>query len=1187
MKLIVIFTFFTAMHVNAAVYAQKISISKEKISLEEALKLVKNQSGYDVFFNSKTIQNANPVTVSLKNASLEEALTKLFSGQPLTYVIDNHVIVVKEKEIAHSASNKADEVTISGRVVGEDGKPLPGVSILVVGKLKGVSTNNEGYYMLKILKSELPKDITFTMLGMKKQQYTIQGDRVLNVKMEFDANMMSEVVVNGYQTLQKKDMVGAVATVKLEDIENPAFTTVDKMLQGQVAGLIVTNASSRASATADVKIRGTATVLGNSAPLWVVDGIIQPDPIKLDISSDLAGDLNNIVGSQISWLNPSDINTITILKDASATAIYGSRASNGVIVITTNKGTSGKTRFNYRTNATYRAAPTYNQYNLMNSQERIKLSIDGFNAGVIYNNQPIKQLYTYEGLMGLYLDREITRDEFAKNLTTLETANTNWLDLLTQSSLSQTHNLNVSGGNDKVTYYSSLSYNNNKGTEIGDQVSRITGRLRVSAELSPKLDLDLNLAVTQSKADGLGRGINPLKYALETSRAMPAYDEFGAPLFYTERATYAYNGNTKANGLGYNFINERDNSYTLNQNLSINSSINFRWKIIKDLRYELVLGLSRNQTSNESFMGENTFYIANRYRGYMAKEYLPGTPEYKAAILPYGGELFSSNGSTTNYNVQNKLTYTKNFGEDHRLNALLVHELRSSKLSNDFNTVWGYSPERGQILFQPTAPSQLVPLGGSASYGGNGVFTGLYTGSWDRKNQTDNLASYLGSVAYTFKDRYTLNANIRSELTNRLNQDVSRRLEPIWSVGAGWNIGDEPMLKDQQKWLNNARLRASYGMQGNVLTNRSPNLIINQGSFDSNYGQFVSLVSSLPNPYLSREKTKNWNFGLDLRLFNFFTATFDYYSRSSAVVVNLPVPQENGLQEAAVNGGVVTNSGYEYSFTFSPIRKKDISLNLSVNGGKNFNKGGFSNVPDNLNVTAYLGGAPLGIVLKEGYDISSFWAFSYKGLDPATGRPLFNLVDKPASEVSDPTDYLVYVGKTAPDFSGGFSANFRYKNLTLASHFMVSLGRTIKLANPYDSFVSGFMPDPLLNVDKELVGRWSAPGDENTTSIPGLPYGGEYYYPLPDGESMLSYQMWGNTDIRTVSGNFIRCNNLSLTYNVKQAFLKKYGISDFGLTASASNIFVIASKDLNGFDPEIRNKEVTPKVFTLGLNIGF
>ncbi len=1214
------------------IFAQKqISVSLHNVSIKEALQVITEQTDMGYIYNGKRLSETKNIILNEKKQDLNKILQSITNQTGYQFSVEGNTILVNDG-LSEKQNNERQKRSIKGSIVDSEGEPIAGANIHGKGSSFGTISLEDGTFIF-----DLPKQvdtIIISFIGFEKQEIAVGTKKIFDIILKQDVKLLQDVVAVGYQVVERRDMVGAYTQIKASEIENVAYSSVDNMLQGQVAGMIVSNASAQVTAKPSIKIRGTSTILGNTDPLWVVDGIIQPDFVDLDLSSEL-GDLNNIIGSQVSWLNPNDIETITVLKDASATAIYGSKASNGVIVITTKKGEEGKLNLNYSTSASFRTAPNYGMFNMMNSKERVAISMDAYNQGMLYNTVPLKQMYTYEGLMRLYLEKEITRDNFKEQLQFLETVNTNWFDHLTQNSLSSSHNLSLSGGTKKVTYRGSLSYTNNKGIEIGDQAKRYTGSLKLDVSPNDKLNMSFNIGISSNINYGFGQGVNPYQYALNTSRALPLYDQEGNDLFYKRRSFYKYNANARETGLDFNILHERDNGHRMVRESRVSSSININWKFTDLLKYEFVAGYTLNNQRMEIFSGEKTFYVADNYRGYNYGEFFPGSPEYKAAILPHGGILQPTSGDHSSYNFQNKLIFAYEPNHNHRINAMLGQELRSSVFFSEGNSVWGYLPERGQIIIRPTRPDEFEPLNSSgSSYSGFGILDLLYEKRWKRNEQVNNYLSLFATFAYTFKNRYTLNANLRTDDSNRFGQDVNRRFDPTFSLGLAWAMDQEHFFKDNISWLTQAKWRFSYGVQGNVVTNQSPEMHTTQGIFDPVYGQYLTTITQLPNPFLKWERTNSWNIGLDLQLFNFFTTTLEYYGRKSVVIAQQDLPQYNGIDVLSVNGAEVINQGIEYTISFSPIKRKNLYWTVSINGGKNFNEALFSYVPENRPIADYLSGNSA-FVLKKGYDLSSFWSFDFSGLNPQTGYPEFNrltiqidsegyptyattvgvddsgnpiiqwnrCLDYDGNEIKDyevnaqgqitvpdmdPTQQLVYSGKSEPDFSGGLSTTLRYKNLVLSSHFSAQLGRKIRLSNPYSSMNTGKLPDPYLNLDKELNNRWRQPGDEATTNIPALPTLGASYVKLPSGNpSMLIYDMWGHSNTRLVNGNFLRCTKLSLQWNLPKHIYKKAHMKSMSLRASVANLFVIADKDLQGFDPELSPRAVLPKVYSFSLNVGF
>ena len=1181
MKISMILLLVGVMHLSASTFSQtKVSLNMKDATVKEIFSSLEKITNYTFLYKLDLVDKCGKVDIDAMDKDFNQLLDDLLRPLGLSFKIDDRVVVITVRE----EDEKKDMVIIKGIVKDEKGQSLPGVTIVLKGTSVGVASDMEGKFTLSAPKQENLK-LLFSFVGMKTKEIDWKGEKMLNVVLEEDSKQMEEVVVTGYQTVNRRDMVGSYTTVRADDILMPAYTSIDKMLQGQVAGMVVMNTSSRVGTSPKIKIRGTTTILGNQAPIWVVDGIIQEDPIELDATTYKTQDLETIIGSQVSWLNPMDIETITVLKDASATAIYGSKASNGVIVITTKKGKADRLTINYSGNVSINSKPNYGQFNYMNSQERIVFSQEAFNAGAFYQQVPLMQPYTYEGAMQMYLQGELSHDEFNQRKAYLETINTDWFDLLTQSAVSQNHNVSVSGGSEKVTYNVSAGYSNSLGQEIGNSSEKLTGRLSVDVRLRENLRLNVTMNGNTGTNKAFGEGVNPMGYATSTSRAIPAYDENGDPLFYRERVSgYIYN--SKVTSLGYNFMNERDNSGSKVENTYFSSSLNFSWDIVDWLRYEFSGGYTRSQTNNESWSLEKTFKIAREYRGYDYNTVDPGSAEFKAAIMPFGGELFTSDALQSSYNIQNKLLMSKTFDENHRLNVMLGMEIRSSRVKNNSNTVYGYAPDRGEKIIKPTYPGDIVPITGSVDENW-GVFENLYDNRWNRTKKTDNYLSFFATMAYSLKNRYVFNFSIRNDASNRFGQDVNHRIDPTYSFGLSWRVMEEPFFSNVSAWLNALNLRLTYGIQGNALTRVGPDLMLTQGSVVNIYNQFESMISSIPNPNLSWEKTHTFDLGVDFELFRMFTMTFDYYWRSSNAVVSQDIAYEYGVSTMKLNGGKIQNSGVEFTVSFTPIQRKDWALSVSLNSSKNWNEA------KSQQYAAKRGEMLAGSsekILKKGYPLSGFWSYSFAGLSPEDGRPLFNYLDVPEEERDsniDPSTFLVYSGEAEPAFTGGLNLSLRYKNLSLSSSFALLLGAKKRLQSPYESFSYGvYIPSETSNLSKDLNKRWKKPGDEEHTIIPGFVKTSLYSLTLPDKAIVIWMDVWAQSDVMVVDASFFRCRQITLSWNMGQEFCKKIGIKSLGLSASVDNVFVIASKRFNGFDPELGDS-VQPKNYSFGINVGF
>ena len=1088
---------------------------------------------------------------------------------------------------------------VKGVITDEFGEPLPAANVAVMNNKKfarGTTTNLYGEFNVEINLAAGDDEIVFSYIGTKtvKKKLTKETlSKPFDVVLKTDEAMLSEVMIveDGYNKLPRKDMVGAFSTVKADDIMMPAYQSIDQMLQGKVAGMSVVNTSARVGASPKITIRGTSTILGNSDPLWVVDGVIQEDPLSIDMSSAITSDMRELIGNQISWLNPQDIDNITVLKDASATAIYGSKASNGVIVITTKKGTPGRISVNYNTNISVRERPTYEMYDFMNSYERIQFSKEAYEAGVRYQAEPLPQIYTYEGLMAMFNKRMITEDQFSYYLQRLETVNTDWFDLLTRNAVSQSHNLSVSGGTDKYTYNASLGYQDNKGYEIGNENDQITARLSINSNINEKLSINAQLNGSVRNSDGYGAGTNPYTYAMNTSRAIPAYEENGDLAFYSNYYTYQYNTLLGGkNQYSYNIFNEMENSYSSNVGTNFNASLNISYKILSWLTYNGTASMAISNNKSESYAGEKTAQVERLYRGYAYGTEKAGSDRFNAALMPYGGVLNQANSQGVSYSTSHRLQFSKEFNENHRLNAMLGMEIRSSESVSEGNTAWGFVPERGSILVSPTLPENFKPIGSDVTIGW-GALSQLYNGAWNKMSTTTNYMSFFATVAYAYRNRYVVNINVRSDASNRFGQDVNRQFDPTWSFGASWKVAQEPIVMEKLPWLDQLNLRASYGIQGNVVNSLSPEMIVRYQGLLQSYNEYYLTISSLPNKQLKWERTKSLNLGADIALFG-VTMNLEYYQRRSNAIIRQDIAQEYGMSTMPLNGGMIKNSGLEATVNFTPIRTNDMAWTIGLNAGKNWNKSESDDrtaKADELTHINYLNGSS-DRPLKKGYPLSAFWSYKFTGLDGRTGYPTFEHAtyeDVDGDGTVDPTTFLVYSGQSEPDFSGGFNTRLRWKDFNIGIDFAVALGAKKRLPNPYSTFTYGKMPDIFSNLSKELNNRWKEPGDEKHTNIPSLYTSVRdlYNLNLPNGLYDNIYSMWAQSDIRVADASFLRCTQVTLSYNVPRTLCQKIGLARIQLSANINNLFVIASDDWKGYDPEL-GYSIQPRIYSLGLSLG-
>ncbi len=1111
------------------------------------------------------------------------------------------------------AAANAQTTFLQGRVTDDSGNHVSGVSVMVAGTNTGTTTDDAGNYALR-LPEGLPQTalIRFSHVGMQSFETRWNGRGTIDATLAEESLQAEEVVVTGIINLKPNEYVGSQTTIKGDSIYQPVFNSLDEMMQGQVPGMAVRMASMRAGATPEITIRGRTTLMGRTTePLWVVDGIIQPIMPKTTVEynesfDNLSNDqMNDYIGSAISWLNPQDVETITILKDASATAIYGARASNGVIVVTTKRGTADRLSVRASYNLTVGQQLNYGLYKLMNSQERINFSKEAFEAGVYYQNTPIAQMYTYEGMYNMFLQGRLSEDDFIKQYRFLETVNTDWFDLITRPSINQNASVSATGGNRTVSYVVSASYANQQAAERGNGNERYTGRIALDARLAPTVRISTNIMGSMSETTGFANsGIDPIGYAVSTSRAIPAFNEDGTPAFYQSRDSYKYNSNTVVNGLPYNILEDMRNVGSTVSTPTLQASLDFQWMITPELTFQTVAGYISNSRASESWLGEGSFAVMKDYRGYRigSAESLDEVNR-NAAVLKHGGVLITDHLMSKSYNMRNQLNYTRSlFDGSHRLTAMAMWEISSAKRNSKYNTVFGYDRNRGERVNAPTVPNELVPIGIDAPSDYTDTYLKLQGSSWRSNNVVDNMASAAMIVAYTINERYVLNANFRNDWSNAFGQNANRRFNPAWSVGVSWRLSDEPFMENTYGWLTTANLRLTYGTQGNVGNSATTEAILSYLPVHPIYDEPMSKINRVANPWMTWERTQNWNAGLDLGLFdNRVSLVVDGYTRLSNVGRTYYDTYENGGFPSTLTGTFIRNTGIEGSINLAPVRTERWRVNVSANVAKNWSKIVREDNKEErrYDVYSYINGQSQTTIMP-GYPMGAFWAYPYAGPDPEYGIPTFHYFHDgqytEEEKARRTVDILSYAGSKIPDITGGITLRVSYRNFSLVSHFAASLGGKNFLLNPYSAFLSGRMPEPTSNLNDELLNRWTK--DNTGSNMPGLyivPDEGERKISLVDptsinGIAIDRYEMWGKSDARIASMTTFRCRSISATWHMNRhntPMLEKAKIKNVDITASVNNVFLLADSKWQGMDPEFGGDRKMPRSFTFGINFGF
>lgn len=1079
---------------------------------------------------------------------------------------------------AFAAEKKVQGVVISS----EDNLPLIGASVYVTAEdLKkagsaqttmGVITDVDGQFSIAI-----PAGITrffcsyvgYDVLEVK----LVPGKEHYEITLHASSQMLDAVVVTGYQTVERRKLTAAVSKLDISDETIGAVKSIDQALAGQIAGLSVSPTSGAPGAPAKIRIRGTASLNGTQDPLWVLDGIPLegtdvPEPDELN-------DITNMKQSSIAGLNPADIENITILKDAAATAIYGARAANGVIVITTKKGKVGKPVINFSSRFTYTPTLSLDRLNLLNSAEKVGLEMDMIrnnyspdnHKGGVYNilsNYNELSAFQNGGWDALSSDTQAA-------INRLKSVNTNWGDILFRDAFSQEYNLSLSGGTERVTYYTSFGYYKEDGNVDGVGMDRFNLVGKTSYKVNSILKVGASMFANRRKntnylTDAYGMS-NPVFYSRKANPYFELYDKNG-----NYNYDYDIQNNTDKD-LGFNIFEERQNTSNESVVNSFSSifdaelRFNDKWKLTSQFGYQL------EKTSREEIADWESY--AMRYY-YKLSEYSQGG-ETKH-FLPEGGMQKSYENSNSQITWKAMGEYRDSFNDIHELEVMAGTELRKTWYETLFSAGYGFDRKTlttKPVIFPNESYATSFPLH-QTTYKENAY------------------VSFYSTASYSLLNRYTVGGSIRFDGSDLFGVDKKYRYLPLYSVSALWRLSQEPFMQ-QAKWVDNLVFRASYGLQGNIDKNTSPFLL---GTYRSEsilpgVSEDVIIINSAPNKKLRWEKTQSVNAGFDFSVLNqAINLSVDYYYRKGTDLIALRMlPLETGFTSMNVNWASMENKGVEISLSTRNITTKNFSWYTNFNFAYNGNKVLQENIPEQQTTPG-----------REGYPVGAIFALKTAGVNKETGnmmfynpegekvtlKELYRLKDEwgigiASSDVTaaEERTFYSYIGSSDAPYTGGLINTFSYKNWELNVNFSLTFGGYVRTQPSYDII----NPDYGKNYNADVLNRWTPENPNAELPAFMLSASNPEEYSWYDSKTI-----WRDLDIWVKKLNYVRLQNLRLGYRIPELLTKRLGMNSATVSIEGRNLFVFGSGYNNYMDPEsMYNPYATPvpKSVTFSLNLNF
>lgn len=1093
----------------------------------------------------------------------------------------------------------AQERTVTGVVKDEAGTPLPGASVQVKGTSHGVATDFDGKYSIKV-----PNDsavLVFSQLGSASVEKVVGTAKVINVVLKENVTELKGVVVTGYQEFDRSKFTGNAQTLKADNIKMDGVVDVGRMIEGRAAGVNVQNISGTFGTSPKITIRGGSSIFGDTKPLWVVDGAVQEEVVNLSFEQLASGDASTLVSSAISGINANDIESIEILKDASALSLYGARALNGAVIITTKSGKKNvKTQINYQLEESVRMIPNYNQYDIMNSQETMdvyqELERKGYFSLSSYTqaryggayNIMYRAIDTFNPATGTFLleNTEAARLAFLRKY---EYANTDWFKTLFRPSLTQNHTVSLSGGGENATVYGSVGFFVDPGWTIADRVHRVTGNLKTTYTLSPSVKIGVLTqgSIRTQKAPGTYNrsantvnggydrdfDINPFSYALNTTRALRPYGDDGKYEYYS----YNYAPMNILNELANNYMDLNVLEYKIQGDIEV--------KLARGLKYNFLGSVRHVKSSNEHSMREDSnvvgAYRANRTTVIAkANPFLFEDPENPDMIpqvaLPNGGIYRLTENNLQSYYFRNALEYKRLFKDVHDLKVFLGQEYRHTDRDNSFFNGYGYQFARGGTAFTDYRVIQKTIQDNSPYFGKS--FT-----------KERGIAFFLQGT-YTYDNRYVFAGTANYEGSNQLGRSRSARWLPTWNVSGRWNASNEKFLEDNNT-ISNLAFRLSYGLIAG-LGSASNALAIFKNEVANRYNlsdrENTIFIEALQNSELTWEKVYEANVGMELGLFkNRVNLSLDLYQKNSKDLIDYVRTSGVGgqLVKLANNASMVTK-GIELALDTKNIKTDNFSWNTGINFAY-FNQEitSLTYRPNVYNLVREVGGNVVGGARN------TLYSYDFKGLNDK-GLPMFNLLNGSTDyskidfqSMDNILSYLKKEGPVEPNVTAGLSNTFKYKNWELSCLITVAAGNKIRKPDQYSVAYNDLSVFP-----KEMRNRWINPGDEKITNIPAI---ADLRAVNEIGLATLlrAYSAYNYSTQRVVDGSFVRMKNISLSYTFARDVLEALHVNNLTLRLQATNPFLIyADKNLNGQDPEFfRTGGVAYPVntqYTFTINLG-
>lgn len=1103
-----------------ASHGQNVNIQVKNTPVANVLYQLSLQSGYDFIYDAGLLTDLSPITLDAKNQPLEDVLEQCFADQPVELIFkeDKTVVISLRKTTAEAATDETADIVqdqVVGTVKDASGMPLQGVSVLVRGTSRGTATDAAGQFQID---ASIGETLIFRNIGFVSHEIEIGNQRNLEVVLTEETADLEEVVVVGYGSQQKTDVTGSITSVNMSNVEGQSIASLDQGLSGQVAGVNVSTSNGAPGGGPRIQVRGIGAIGATSDPLYVIDGFPVPSS---------SGQMDNPMSS----INPDDIESMTILKDASATAIYGSRGANGVVMITTKRGASGKPKIQLSLSSGLQQVPQKGRPDLMNGQEFAQFMKESTED----------RIRSEEG-------REPTIDDIPEIYRNPEAigAGTDWYDAVTRVAPMTNVGLSISGGNDNIRTFTSAGYFQQSGVMTNTKFERFSLRTNVDAQVTERFRVGLNLSPSMTFSRGSIRGQGRDEFFEIANPIPPVYNEDGS---YND---YIQTPGTFGNPNPLKALRQTVNNA---QRTKIIASTFGEYEIIDNLKFRSSFNVDFENRNSENFR-PSTIGAQN-------------APPPSVPTGNYGSRRY------LNWLNENTLTYDYLSASGHSISAVAGYTIQQNKVySNRFDG-------------QQFPDDDIESLNAAAR---------VVVGNMDISDWV--LISYLARANYSYAGKYMLTATIRSDGSSRFGPE--NRWGTFPSFALGWRVSEENFLKNSS-WVNELKLRASYGMTGNFNIGDYP-YMSNIGTRDYVFNGTLGsgrVMTTLGNPILGWERMRELNVGIDFNfLNNRINLTADFYNRNTEdLLLNVEIPQSSGFETVTENRGDVRNRGLELGILSKNIVSDNFdwstNFNLSFNRNKVIALGrsddpiysGNSSEGNPTNITRI--GEPVGMIIGYVYegiyqneaDLQNYPAFP--GAIPGNMR--FRDVNGDG-EVTPFTDFDV-IGNPYPDFNWGMTNTLRYKSFDLRVMVVGAMGaEMLRATNFYTWNLDG-----VFNVQRNVMDRWRSPEQPGSGKVPTT---------MGTGRGRVMFRDTHSLSVEKTDYAWIK--NITLGYSLPASALQNSRISNFRVYATLQNAFLFTGysgnpegtnynrPDTGALVPGIDYSNYpVPRIYTLGVNVSF